>query len=97
MEEIIFSEQDIVNAVCLSIAARKKIEPAQVNVELLYDDEYGFSAEVYTNGRKQVLVEANLIEAVRQYIAQEMDGDPYAASLRMNYEEPEGISISCRL
>lgn len=97
MEEITFSEQEIINAVCLYIAAKKAVNPTEVEVELLYDDEYGFSAEVYTNGRKQVLIETNLIEAVRAYIAQEMDGDPYAASLRMSYEEGQGISISCRL
>lgn len=97
MEKIIFSEQEIINAICLYIAAKKALKPAEVETELLYDDDYDFSAEVYTNGRKQVLIEANLIEALRTYIAQEMGGDPYAASLRMSYEEGQGISTYCRL
>ncbi|PLT29758.1 YxcD family protein [Peribacillus deserti] len=78
MEKLIISEQDIINAVCVYISRKKQIQPEEVEVELLYDDDYGFSAEVYTGGRKQVLITANLIEALRLWLEEYMNRDPYA-------------------
>ncbi|RYM05119.1 DUF2653 family protein [Sporolactobacillus sp. THM7-7] len=93
MEQITISEQDIVNAICLYLADRKDVSPQDVQVELMYDDDYGFSAETYVNGRKQVLIESNMIEAVRYWLDNEMHVDPFAASLRLSLEDGEGIVV----
>ena len=45
METIKISEQDIINAMCLYIAEKKQVQPQEVEIELMYDDDYGFSAE----------------------------------------------------
>nr|WRU97199.1 YxcD family protein [Priestia filamentosa] len=65
MGSLSISEQDIINALCVYISQKKQIKPQEVEVELMYDDRYGFSAEAFVDGRKQVLITANLIEAIR--------------------------------
>ncbi|MBM7693780.1 hypothetical protein JOC77_003224 [Peribacillus deserti] len=89
MEKLIISEQDIINAVCVYISRKKQIRPEEVEVELMYDD-YGFSAEVYTDGRKQVLITANLIEALRLWLEEYMHRDPYAG-ITLVLDDEDGI------
>ncbi|TGA96174.1 DUF2653 family protein [Sporolactobacillus shoreae] len=91
MEEVIISEQEIVNAICLFISDKKQISTDHVKTELIFDDDYGFSAEVYVDERKQVLIESNIIEAIRFWIEREMQKDPYSASLQLQLDPQEGI------
>ncbi|MDO3411851.1 YxcD family protein [Saccharibacillus sp. CPCC 101409] len=65
------SMDEIVNAVCLNVAERRQIRPTDVTVELLWDEELGFSAEVTVQGRSWYLVEGNLIEAILRYLGTE--------------------------
>lgn len=95
MEEIIVGEQDLVNAICVYTADRKGIKPEDVQAELIYDDDYGFSAEVYAAGRKQVYIASNIIEALRFWLEHEQGADPYAASLRLEMDEQLGIIAHC--
>lgn len=97
MEEVVLSEQDVVNAICLSLADKKSASPADFQVELLYDEDYGFSAEAYFQGRRQVLVASNIIEAVRFWLDTEMHTDPFAASLKLELDQQQGIVVRCRL
>ncbi|OPH54994.1 hypothetical protein BC351_30195 [Paenibacillus ferrarius] len=62
------TEQEIVNAVCLNMAERKALKPNEVDVELMWDEDLGFSAEVFAGGRSQILTEGNLFEAITQYL-----------------------------
>ncbi|MCQ6268629.1 YxcD family protein [Fictibacillus sp. WQ 8-8] len=91
MEQIMVSEQDIINALCLFLAHKKEVAPEDVQVELLYDDDYGFSAEAYVGGRKQVMIEANLIEALRFWLDTQMNIDPISAGLELVLDDEEGI------
>jgi len=91
METITFAEQDVINAVCLLVASKKEVLPQEVEVELMWDEEYGFSAEVYTRGRKQVFVDSNLIEAIRFYLDTQMGRDPFAAAIELVLDEEQGI------
>lgn len=90
MEKLIISEQDVINAVCVYIARKRQIKPEAVDVELMYDDDYGFSAEVYVDDRKQVLITANLIEALRLWIDEYLGRDPYAP-IKLHLDDNEGI------
>ena len=90
MEKLIISEQDIINAICVYISRKKQIKPEEIEVELMYDDDYGFSAEVWTDGRKQVLIKANLIESLRLWLAEYLDRDPYAG-IELVLDDEEGI------
>lgn len=67
---MVISEQEIINAICLHTADRKSVKPTDVEVELMYDDDYGFSAEVYCQGRNQILIQANILEALERYLYQ---------------------------
>jgi len=90
MERLIISEQDIVNALCVYIARKKQIKPEEVEIELMYDDDYGFSAEAYANGRKQVLVTINIIEALRMWLDEFLNRDPYSG-IELVLDDEEGI------
>ncbi|MCM3602952.1 YxcD family protein [Robertmurraya korlensis] len=90
MEKLIISEQDIINAVCVYTARKKQIHPEAVEVELMYDDDYGFSAEVFVDDRKQVLITANLIEALRLWLDEYLGRDPYAP-IKLHLDDNEGI------
>lgn len=63
--------QEIVNAMCINIALRKMVKPTEVDVELAWDDELGFSAEVFVGERSQIFAEPGILEAIEQYVYQE--------------------------
>ncbi|WP_066052445.1 YxcD family protein [Robertmurraya korlensis] len=90
MEKLIIPEQDIINAVCVYIARKKQVKPEEVEVELMYDDDHGFSAEVFVNQRNQILITANLIEALRLWLEEFVGRDPYAP-IKLHLDDNEGI------
>ncbi|ALS27901.1 YxcD family protein [Paenibacillus cisolokensis] len=59
---------EIINAVCHHMASRKGVPVSKVEAQLSWDEDYGFTAEVWVDGRSQYLVEANLLEAIEQYM-----------------------------
>jgi hypothetical protein len=62
------SEQEIINAICLNMAERKRLHPTQIEVEMMWDEDYGFSAEVHAEGRSQIIIAANILEAIERYL-----------------------------
>ncbi|WP_428911454.1 YxcD family protein [Niallia sp. Krafla_26] len=90
MAKLILPEQDIINALCVYIARKKQIKPEEVEIELMYDDDYGFSAEAYWSDRKQVLVMANIIEAIRLWLEEYLNQDPYSG-IELVLDDQEGI------
>ena len=56
----------------------------------MYDDDYGFSAEAYVQDRKQVLITQNMIEALRLWLDEYLNMDPYMG-LKLVLDEEEGI------
>ncbi|MFD1606901.1 YxcD family protein [Oceanobacillus luteolus] len=90
MEKLILPEQDIINALCVYVSRKKQIKPEEVEVELMFDDDTGFSAEVFWNGRKQVLIMSNLIEAIRLWIEEYLNGDPFAG-IKLELDDEQGI------
>lgn len=90
MEKLIIPEQDIINAICVYVARKKQVRPEEVEVELMYDDDYGFSAEAYVDDRKQVLITQNMIEALRLWLDEYLNMDPYMG-LKLVLDDEEGI------
>jgi hypothetical protein len=78
---------EIINAVCLHIAQRKGISPTDVEVQLAWDEEYGFTAEVWVEGRSQYLVEANLLEAIERYLLQQYQIRVYRSQIKLDADE----------
>ena len=90
MARLVISEQDIINAVCIYISRKKQVKPENVEVELMYDDNYGFSAETVVEGRKRILIMANLIEALRIWLSEYMNDNPNAG-IKLVLDDVEGI------
>ncbi|WP_405097232.1 YxcD family protein [Oceanobacillus sp. FSL H7-0719] len=90
MEKLVISEQDIINAICVYISRKKQVKPEEVEVELMYDDDTGFSAESFVHGRKQVLITLNIIEALRLWLEEFLNRDPFAG-IKLELHDEEGI------
>lgn len=97
MEKLKISEQDIINALCLYVADKKQVPPQEVEIELMYDDDYGFSAESHVNGRSQILITANMIEALRLWLDVQLGIDPFGAGLELVLDDHEGIIAYARV
>jgi hypothetical protein len=81
------SEQDIMNAICMHIAERKQIKPEQVQVQLMWDEDLGYSAEVLVDGRNQILIEANILEAIERYLLVLWDQRVYRSQISLEIDE----------
>ncbi|GMK41511.1 hypothetical protein PCCS19_45680 [Paenibacillus sp. CCS19] len=82
----IFTDE-IINAVCLNIGRRKGISPTEVEVQLSWDEEYGFTAEVWVEGRSQYLVEANLLEAIERYMLEQYQMRVFRSQITLDADE----------
>ncbi|PKR82622.1 DUF2653 family protein [Heyndrickxia camelliae] len=91
MEIIKIDEQEIVNAICVFTANKRGITPEAVYVELLFDDVEGYSAEVEVNGQTEIISEARMVEALRNWIDLEYNKDPFSVGVRLDLHEGEGI------
>lgn len=92
MEKLTMDEQDITNAICLHIAKQYSVNPEAVEVELAYDDDEGFSAEAYFDGKKQDLAELQMIQAIRLWIEVVLEEDPSSAGIKLELDPDEGIT-----
>lgn len=95
MEKLVIPEQDIINAICVYIARKKQVAPEEVEVELMYDDDTGFSAEAFVAGRKQVLITGNIIEALRIWLDEFLNRDPFSG-IKLELDDEEGIIAKIR-
>ncbi|ACX64615.1 MULTISPECIES: YxcD family protein [Bacillales] len=84
---MVLSMDEIVNAVCLHQAERRGVKPTDVSLELSWDEDTGYTAEVWVNGRTQYLIEANLIEAILRYLHSEYNIRAYSEQVRLELED----------
>ncbi|CAM5221529.1 hypothetical protein UACE39S_01583 [Ureibacillus acetophenoni] len=91
MEKIVLNEQQLVDAICLFQAKFRQVSPQEVEVELMYDDEEGFSAEAFVHGQSDVYSTANFIAAIRLYIEEQLNRDSMSARIMLNLHDEEGI------
>lgn len=81
------SEQEIINAVCLNMAERKRLKPTDIEVEMMWDEDLGFSAEISVEGRTQILIQANLLEAIEQYLLNQYQMRVFRDQIQLALEE----------
>lgn len=81
------AEQDIVNAICLSMAERKQLKPNDIDVELMWDEDLGFSAEIFVGGRSQILTQGNLFEAIAQYMHTQFQMQVFWDQIHLSLDE----------
>ncbi|GMK46078.1 YxcD family protein [Paenibacillus glycanilyticus] len=80
---------EIINAVCLHMADRRGVQPSDVEVQLAWDEEYGFTAEVWVSGRSQYIIEANLLEAIEQYMYRQYNRRVFRTNIKLDVDEEE--------
>ncbi|QGQ96747.1 DUF2653 family protein [Paenibacillus psychroresistens] len=81
------SEQDIMNAICMHVGERKQIKPEFVKVQLMWDEDLGFSAEVLAEGRSQILIEASILEAIERYLLVLWDHRVFRSQITLDIDE----------
>lgn len=91
MEKLILQEQDLINAVCLFHAKFKETQPENVEVELCYDDEVGYTAEAYYNGAMDEYKQAHFITSIRLYIDEQLNKDSMAARITLDIDDELGM------
>lgn len=89
--EIVIPEQDIINSICLYHAREKNIMPEDVEVELIFDDELGFEAEAYSNGMLTLYKQGNMISALRVWVQDYLNMNPFSTSIRLELDDEQGI------
>ncbi|MEC1177216.1 DUF2653 family protein [Metasolibacillus meyeri] len=91
MEQLKLMEQDLINAICIFHARFKHVQPSDVEVELLYDDLAGYTAEAYVNGQVELYNTVNFITALRLYIDEELQRDSISARISLAIDDDEGM------
>lgn len=91
MEKLIIPEQDIINAVCVLVSRKERTEPEEIEVELYYDEVNGYHAEAFVNGAKQELQTYHLIEALRSWLKDFLNIDPFAAGIQLQLDDEQGM------
>jgi hypothetical protein len=81
------SEEEITNAICLHFASRLQKDPTAVEVQLLWDEEMGFSAQIWVGERDQFLVQSNMIEAIGRYLFNEQGIRVFPDQIQLKLEE----------
>lgn len=94
MEQLVLTEQDLINAVCLFHAQYKATSPEEVEVELMYDDETGYEAEACYNGVCDIYTTPNFITAIRLYIQEQLQKDSMSARIKLEIEDEMVAYIS---
>lgn len=76
----------------------KEVEPTEVDVELIYDDEAenAFAAEAYINGQQHLLPTSKMISALRLWIDLYLEMDAIAAGIQLDFNETDGIFATVR-
>lgn len=87
MDTTVLSMDEIINAICLHMAERKAVRPQDVQVELSWEEDTGYTAEVWIQGRSQYLVESNMIEAILRYLHSEYGIRAYRENVRLDLDE----------
>ncbi|MDS9470687.1 DUF2653 family protein [Sporosarcina pasteurii] len=96
MGQLIISEQDIINAICLFMSHEKDIEPDEVEVELIYDDEeeMAFTAETSIHNKTELIPTAKIIAALRLWIDLYTESEGISAGIKLHFNENDGIYAS---
>ncbi|NIK76535.1 hypothetical protein FHS15_001660 [Paenibacillus castaneae] len=78
---------EIINAICLNMADRRGVKPTDVEVQLSWEEEYGYTAEVWVSGRSQYIIEANILEAIEQYMLKQYDRRVFRSNITLDADE----------
>lgn len=94
---VLFNEQDLVDSVCVYMAAKEYTNPESIDVDLAYAPSIGFSAEAWVHGRIKSLTEQDLIDAAAVYLRDYHNFDHDRLMVDLRFNENEGISASIQI
>jgi hypothetical protein len=69
------------------MADRRGVSPTDVEVQLSWEEEYGYTAEVWVNGRSQYIIEANILEAIEQYMFKQYNRRVFRSNITLDADE----------
>lgn len=94
--KLFFTEQDLIDAVCVFSAQRWNKEPQQIEAELFVEEEKGFSAiaSVQNGLYKYPLTEQDLIDSVAVYLRDYHNFDPNRLFIELLFDEAKGFSAA---
>lgn len=93
--ELLFNEQDVIDSVCVEVAARENVRPENVDVDLEFNPSYGFAANARYRGMfERRLNEQELIDAVAFYLREWHNFNPDQLKVDLRFNQQEGISAS---
>jgi len=95
--ELLFNEQDVVDSVCVFTAAKEGTNPENVDVNLVFEPSYGFSASANVGGRARNLNEQDLVDAIVVYLRDYHNFYPDQLRVELLYKEHEGIIASIQV
>ncbi|WP_066372263.1 DUF2653 family protein [Neobacillus fumarioli] len=95
--EILFNEQDLIDSVCVYVAAKEYTNPESVEADLMFNPSFGFSAEANIRGRIRNLTEQDLIDAVAVYLRDYHHFNPDHLLVDLRFAEREGITASIQV
>ncbi|MEK3915774.1 DUF2653 family protein [Paenibacillus sp. FSL H7-0331] len=81
------SEQEIINAICMHLAERKQLQPTQIEVEMMWDEDYGFSAEVHSEGRSYIIIASTIKEAIARYMLTQHNVEVISEQIHLQLNE----------
>ncbi|CAM4322816.1 YxcD family protein [Paenibacillus phoenicis] len=84
---MILGMDEIINAICLHTAERRGVRPTDVTVELSWDEDTGYTGEVWVNGRSWYIVESNIMEAIMVYVHREYGMRVFREDIRLMLED----------
>lgn len=87
MSRIVLSMDEIINAICINIAERNDIRPTDVQVELSWEEDAGYSAEVWAKARSQFLSESQMIEAIIRYVHSEYQARVFRQGVQLELDD----------
>lgn len=87
MSRIVLSMDEIINAICIHIAQRNDIQPTEVQVELSWEEEAGYSAEIWAKARSQFMSESQMIEAIIRYVQFEYQARVFRQDVQLDIDE----------
>jgi len=85
---------EIINAICLHMSERRGVNPTDVEVQLSWEEEYGYTAEVWVKGRSQYIIEANILEAIEQYMFKQYNRRVFRSNITLDADEEFWADIS---
>ena len=95
--ELLFTEQDLIDSICVYTAAKEYTTPESIDADLAYSGPFGFSATVNTRRQSINLNEQDLIDAVVFYLHEYHNFNPDYLFVDLRFTENEGISASIQV